>query len=90
MQLEAAALTKDRHFLQERLVELSLSHGALHEDTAIGIPVYGPQLDVSLGFDGGSSRSAVDEGQLPKTSCLADAAHGLLAHVYLRKSKLIL
>ena len=41
-------LTKNGDFLQEGLVQLSLSDGAAHEDTTVGVSINRPQLHVCL------------------------------------------
>ena len=41
-------LTKNRDFLQEGFVQLSLSDGAAHEDATVGVSVNCPQFHVCL------------------------------------------
>lgn len=55
-----------------------------HQDPSVAVPVNAPQLDVGLGFDGGSSGGAIDEGELSKAPTLTHTGGPLIVHVNLQ------
>ena len=83
----ALKLTQNGDLLQEGLVQLPLADGAPHEDATVRVAINCPQLDIRLGFDGGSAGRPVDQSKLTKAASLANAAIMVLVDIDLRGEK---
>ena len=63
---------EDWNFAEKLFVHFALPDGGAHQDPAVRVAVDSPQLDVGRGFDGGGSRSSVDEGEFSEGSSFSD------------------
>lgn len=62
----------------------SVCWSSYHEDAPVAVSVDAPQFKISLGLDGGSSGSPIDQGQLSKTTSFSDTGHPLPVHIHLQ------